>query len=261
MDIATVIGLVMGVALLVYSVFSGGQLAWFINYPSMAVVFGGCVAATLMSFPLQSVTNLLKVAKNAFFTRPASTEKIIGDMVRYAEVARRDGILSLENMTKDIGDEFVVKGIQMAVDGIDPELIEQILTSELDSLAERHSNGKSLLDAITKYAPAFGMIGTLFGLVIMLQNMDDPSAIGPGMAVAILTTLYGAIIANLFAGPLADKLARRSEEEQLLKLIVIKGVMSIQSGDNPRIVEQKLKTFLAPGQRKRIEAGGQEASS
>ncbi len=248
----------MGVALLVYSIFSGGEIAWFINYPAMAIVLGGASASVLVSFPLRSLTGLLKVTKNAFFAKSVSPAKVISDIVSYAEVARRDGILSLENMTKEIDDEFVVKGIQMAVDGIDPALIEQIMTSELDSLADRHARGKSILDAITKYAPAFGMIGTLFGLVIMLQNMDDPSKIGPGMAVAILTTLYGAIVANLFSGPLGDKLAKRSEEEQLVKSIVIKGVMAIQSGDNPRIVEQKLKTFLPPKLRAVPAEGGEE---
>ena len=243
----------MGVALLIYAVINGGKFGWFVNYPSVAIVIGGATAATLISFPIKSVASLMHVIKNAFFAKTQDPAKIIAEMVSYAEVARRDGILSLENMTKDIEDEFVVKGIQMAVDGIDPELIEQIMTSELDCLAERHVQGKSLLDAVTKYAPAFGMIGTLFGLVIMLQQMDDPSAIGPGMAVAIITTLYGAVVANLFSGPLSDKLAQRSEQEQMMKTIVIKGVMSIQSGDNPRIVEQKLKTFLSPVARRAIE--------
>ena len=253
MDIATLIGLVMGVALLIYAVLNGGQFGWFVDYPSMAIVLGGATAATLISFPLSAVGSLRKVVKNAFLVKSRDPGKVIADMVSYAEVARRDGILSLESMTKEIDDEFVVKGIQMAVDGIDPELIEQIMTSELDSLADRHDRGKSILDAVTKYAPAFGMIGTLFGLVLMLQQMDNPDAIGPGMAVAILTTLYGAITANLFAGPLADKLAQRSEEEQFLKTIIIRGIMSIQSGDNPRVVEQKLKTFLPPAAREAME--------
>jgi len=252
-DISTIIGLMMGFAVLIYAVFSGGELKIFVSYPSMAIVIGGAIAATFICFPLNSVLSMMKVVKNAFLTKSKDPADVISDMVRYAEVARRDGILSLENMTKDIDDEFVVKGIQMAVDGIDPELIEQIMTCELDSLAERHSRGKSILDAFTKYCPAFGMIGTLFGLVIMLSNMDDPGKIGPGMAVAILTTLYGAIVANLFSGPLGDKVALRSEEEQMLKSIVIRGVMAIQSGDNPRIVEQKLKTFLSPKARMAFE--------
>jgi len=252
-DISTIIGLLMGTAVLIYAIFAGGELKWFLNGPSVAIVIGGAVAATFVCFPLSAVLSMIKVVKNAFFAKVQDPAEVISDMVKYAEVARRDGILSLENMTKDIDDEFVVKGIQMAVDGIDPELIEQIMTCELDSLADRHSRGKSILDAFTKYCPAFGMIGTLFGLVIMLQQMDNPDAIGPGMAVAILTTLYGAIIANLFSGPLGDKIALRSEEEQMLKSIVIRGVMAIQSGDNPRIVEQKLKTFLSPTARMAFE--------
>ncbi len=259
MDISTLIGLLLGVAVMVFGVFSGGKLGWFVNYPSVAIVIGGAVAATFICFPLHSVLSMMKVVKNAFATKTKDPADVIRDMVRYAEVARRDGILSLENMTKDIDDEFVVKGIQMAVDGIDPELIEQIMTNELDALADRHARGKSILDALTKYCPAFGMIGTLFGLVIMLQQMDNPDNIGPGMAVAILTTLYGAIVANLFTGPLGDKVALRSEEEQMLKTIVIRGVMAIQSGDNPRIVEQKLKTFLSPRARRSFEGrGGKE---
>ena len=137
----------------------------------------------------------------------------------------------------------------MAVDGTDPELIEQILNSELDAISDRHDRGKGIFDTIGRYAPAYGMIGTLIGLVIMLQNMDDPSKIGPGMAVALLTTMYGSMLANMFALPLADKLGQRNDEELLRKTIVLKGVMSIQSGDNPRIVEQKLKTFLPPALR------------
>ncbi len=258
MDISTIIGLLMGMAVLTYAVFDGGKLGWFINYPSMAIVLGGATAAVFICFPLSAVTGMVGVVKNAFLTKMRDPAEVIRDMVKYAEVARRDGILSLENMTKDIDDEFVVKGIQMAVDGIDPELIEQIMTSELDSLADRHARGKSIMDALTKYAPAFGMIGTLFGLIVMLQQMDNPNAIGPGMAVAVLTTMYGAIIANLFTGPLGDQIALRSEEEQLLKTIVIRGVMSIQSGDNPRIVEQKLKTFLAPGARGAFEGAKEE---
>ena len=164
--------------------------------------------------------------------------------MRYAEVARRDGILALENVSDEISDPFLVSGIQMAVDGTDPVLVEQMLIGELDALAERHEKGKALLDTLGKYAPAFGMIGTLVGLVIMLQNMDDPSKIGPGMAIALITTLYGSLIANLVALPLSDKLSVRSAEEMLLKSIIIRGIMAIQSGDNPRIVEQKLKTFL-----------------
>ena len=251
MDVATIIGLTVGFALIAYAMLAGAGSQWmiFVNFPSVAMVVGGGIAAAMMSFPLKNSIGALKVAKKAFLAKPQDPRKLIADLVRYAEVARRDGILALENRTKEIDDQFIVSGIQMAVDGTDPELIEQVLTSEVETLAERHAVGRGLFDALGKYAPAFGMIGTLVGLVIMLQNMDDPSRIGPGMAIALLTTLYGAVFANMFALPIADKLGQRSQEEIFLKMIVVKGVMAIQSGDNPRTVEQKLKTFLQPSQR------------
>ncbi len=246
MDIATLIGLLSGVGLIVWAIMQKSDLDSFVDPASVAIVIGGAVAAALIGNPLKDFLGVAKVIKNAFFAKASDPRKLIEDLVGYAEIARRDGILSLESTTKEIEDEFVVRGIQMAVDGTDPELIEQILTSEVDALVERHSHGKALLDGVGRYAPAFGMIGTLIGLVCMLQDMDDPSKIGPGMAVALLTTLYGALLANLVALPLADKLGVRSDEELLSKMIILRGVMSIQSGDNPRIVEQKLKTFLPP---------------
>ena len=253
MDLGSVIGLIGTWVLIVWAMMAGGSLAYFIDVPSMIMVVGGSITVILLCFPMNYVKKVFATIKKGFFNEPRDIETLITDLVRYAEIARRDGILSLENTTKDINDPFIVRGIQMAVDGSDPELIEQIMESELENLSERHATGKGILDALGKYAPAFGMIGTLVGLVLMLQNMDDPSKIGPGMAVALLTTMYGAIIANAFALPLADRLSRRSSEEMLVKTIIIKGVMSIQSGDNPRIVEQKLRTYLPPDARKSAE--------
>ncbi len=244
MDIATIIGLIAGAGLLLWAIMGKSDLNTFMDGGSVAIVLGGAVSAALISFPLKNLLGVAKVVKNCFFAKTQDANKLIADMVRYAEIARRDGILSLENVTSEINDPFIVSGIQMAVDGTDPDLIETVMMNDLETIEGRHADGKALFDNIGKYAPAFGMIGTLIGLVIMLQNMDDPSAIGPAMAVALLTTLYGALVANLIALPMADKLGLRSREELLLKMIVIKGVMAIQSGDNPRIVEQKLKTFL-----------------
>ena len=249
MDIGTIFGLLGTWVLILWAMFAGGGLGIFIDIPSVVMVGGGSVTVVFLCFPSSYVKGIFKTLKKAFFHKAESIEKLIEDIVSYAEIARRDGILSLENATKDLEDEFIISGIQMAVDGTDPELIEQVMTNDLDNLVERHGVGKGMLDAVGKYAPAFGMIGTLVGLVIMLQNMDDPSKIGPGMAVALLTTMYGAVIANAFALPLSDRLSRRSAEEVLYKTIIIKGVMSIQSGDNPRIVEQKLRTFLPPAAR------------
>ena len=244
MDIATIIGLVTGVSLLLWAILTNSPLAAFLDGPSAAIVLGGAMAAALISFPIQNLLAVSKVVKNCFFARSRDPKDLITEMVRYAEVARRDGILALENVTADIKDPFLVSGIQMAVDGTDPDLIETIMSNDLEAVDARHAEGKALFDNLGKYGPAFGMIGTLVGLVIMLQNMSDPKTIGPAMAVALITTFYGALLANLFALPMADKLALRSRQEMMLKTIIIKGVMAIQSGDNPRIVEQKLRTFL-----------------
>ena len=244
MDIATIIGLVAGVSLLLWAIMGKSDLGTFMDSSSVAIVCGGAVSASLIGFPMRNILGIANVVKNCFFAKAQNANDLIADMVRYAEIARRDGILSLENITHEINDPFIVSGIQMAVAGTDPVLIETIMMNDLETIESRHNEGKALFENIGKYAPAFGMIGTLIGLVIMLKNMNDPSTIGPAMALALLTTLYGALIANLVALPMADKLGLRSREELLLKMIVIKGVMAIQSGDNPRIVEQKLKTFL-----------------
>jgi len=254
MDLGILFGFLGTWALITWALLSSGSIMYYIDIPSLILVIGASSAILFFAFPAGECKKIAKVLKKAFFNDGQSPEKLIEDLVSYAEIARRDGILSLENSTKDIDDPFIVNGIQMAVDGTDPELIEQIMESELDNLVERHEGGKSLFDGLGKYAPAFGMIGTLVGLVVMLQNMDDPSKIGPGMAIALLTTMYGAIIANAIALPISDRLAKRSSEEILLKTIIIKGVMSIQSGDNPRIVEQKLRTFLPPSRRTEDES-------
>lgn len=258
MDVATIIGITAGFGMMVLGVIAGGGvMSAYIDYPSMAIVVGGALAALLVNYPVGHVLRLARVVKNCFVHESRDPAALIRDLVRYAEIARRDGILALENMTREIDDPFIVRGIQMAVDGIDPELIEQVLRGEVENLAQRHSQGKGLLDALGKYAPAFGMIGTLLGLVVMLRSMGGEGggieAVGKGMAVALITTLYGAILANLIFLPMADKLAHYSREELQLKEIVIRGVISIQSGDNPRVVEQKLRTFLPPALREEYE--------
>ncbi len=250
MDLGIVFGILGTWVLVFWALVMGGQIMIYFDVPSVILVVGASCTVIFYAFPVSYVKKITTVAKKALFFQTQSVEKLIEDMVSYAEIARRDGILSLENTTKDIEDQFIVQGIQMAVDGTDPELIEQIMTNELDNLIERHEVGKGLFEIIGKYAPAFGMIGTLIGLVAMLANMKDPAAIGAGMSVALITTLYGALIANAFALPMADRLVRRSAEEVLYKTVIIKGVMAIQSGDNPRIVEQKLRTFLPPNMRK-----------
>ncbi len=253
MDLGMLFGLLATWALILVSMLLGGKLGIYVDVPSVILVVMGTSAILFICTPARYCKKLISVGMKAFFTKPLPIDTLITDMVKYAEIARRDGILSLEATCREIKDPFVVQGIQMAVDGTDPELIEQVLLNDLETLVERHEIGKGMFDAITKYAPAMGMIGTLVGLVAMLADLSDPAAIGAGLAVALLTTLYGAMIANALTGPIADRLARRSSEEVLYKTIIVKGVMSIQSGDNPRVVEQKLRTFLPPSQRPKPE--------
>ena len=249
MDLATVVGVLLGFALVILAIVLGGDVASYLNAPSVLIVVGGATAATMASQPLGRFLKIPRVVANTLFSKTQEPGAVISQIVGLAEVARRDGILALEGMIGEMRDEFLVRGIQMAVDGTDPEVIQAVMETELENLLDRHESGKGMLEALGRYAPAFGMIGTLVGLVAMLSNMDDPSKIGAGMAAALLTTLYGALLANILFLPLADKLALRSAEEALAKTIVIHGVMSIQSGDNPRTVESKLVTFMPPADR------------
>lgn len=251
MDKASFIGLFGGIALLILAILiaPGSSLAAFIDYPSLAVVVGGAIAALAIAFPIGSLLLLPGVTKKIFFPKQAEIRPVIDQLVEFAELARRDGILALESKTADIDDPFIMMGVQMAVDGTDSELMESVLRSEIDGVASRHKVGKGLLETMGRYAPAFGMIGTLMGLIIMLGNMDDPEAIGPGMAVALITTLYGAIVSNLFCLPFADKLAYYSKKEMELREVIVRGLLAIQEGDNPRVLEQKLKTMLPVGER------------
>jgi len=261
MDFSTVVGLVLALVAMSIAVFigGGGNVMALVDVVSIFVVIFGTFGAVLISFPMARITGLMNVVKKSFYNEARDPAETIAELVRYAEVARREGILSLENLMGEMKDPFIVRGVKMAVDGTDPELIRQILDTELDALSERHQNNKSVLEGIAKYAPAFGMIGTLLGLIFMLRSMDDPSKIGPGMAVALITTLYGAMIANMFASPIADKLAAKDAEELLIKSIIVTGVMSIQSGDNPRVVESKLLTFLPPARREAFAASREAA--
>ncbi|MFH0911898.1 MAG: motility protein A [Planctomycetota bacterium] len=249
MDLATLIGWVACVTFLLLGI-GLKNVSGFVDVPSIMIVGGGTLGAVFVSLPLEQIKQIFAIYRKAAFHTRQHPLELIQRMVEFAEIARRDGILALENATENIQDEFLVKGIQLAVDGTDPELIEGIMLTELDNMQERHLLGKKIFDLPTKYAPAWGMVGTLIGLINMLaRGMEDPSALTSGMAVALITTMYGSICANFLFGPVADKLQIRSDEELLMKQIVLKGVMSIQQGDNPRIVDQKLRIFLPPTDR------------
>lgn len=255
MDIATVAGVVISIALILGSiVIGGGSFVAFIDAPSLMVVVGGAIAAALISFPLPSFLGVFGVIMKTVFWKIDTTDNLIKQIVSLSETARKDGLLALEGQVGEIDNEFIKLGIQMAIDGTRPEVMEDILRTELDAVATRHRDGKALMDCMGRFAPAFGMIGTLMGLVIMLGDMSDPSKIGAGMAVALLTTMYGAIAANVVFLPFAEKLGFISKKELLTMDIIIRGIMAIQSGENPRVIEQKLNTFIPPKVRAKAEA-------
>lgn len=250
MDLATIIGTILAYMLVVAALLMGAGIAPYIDIPSVLIVIGGTIGIVFMCFPMDKAMGLMKVTMKTIKYPLDDPAVLISQLVEFAVKARRDGILSLESAEDEVSDEFLKKGIRLAVDGTEPEVIKSILETELEYMGARHKVGAGVLGAVVDYAPAMGMIGTLIGLVAMLQSMDDPSSIGPAMAVALLTTLYGAIMANLFAGPYKNKVEMRSSQEQLLREIMIGGIMAIQAGDNPRIVEQKLNAYLPPKQRK-----------
>ncbi len=247
MDIGTLLGLFGGVFFVLYGIISAGSSVMaFWDTPSVVIVIGGSLAATIMAYPLEKFKKVVAITKSAFFNKSVSPISIIKELIELANVARREGLLALEEAGQKAEDEFLKKGIMLIVDGTDPELVRNILETELVFLEERHAEGRALYETLGKYGPAFGMVGTLIGLINMLGDLDDPSTLGPSMAVALITTLYGSLIANSFAGPMADKLKYKSKEEILVKEVVVEGLLSIQAGENPRIIEEKLKTFLPP---------------
>lgn len=231
----------------------------FINIPALMITAGGTIAATLINYPLGDIVRVVGVVKNAFLSKMVSPERTITRLVAFAEKARREGLLALEKELKEVNDPFLKGGLELAIDGLDPDLVTSMLNMELNFLTERHRRGQGMFRAMGKFAPAFGMLGTLIGLIQMLRSIEDPSSIGPGMAVALITTFYGTLIANLICLPLAGKLENISEHEVMVKNLVIEGIRSIQSGDSPRVVERKLKSFLAPKMREALAAKKVEA--
>lgn len=251
MDKATVGGVVMAFGLLALAVMlaPGGNFMAFWDAASASVVIGGALAAICIAFPLGALFLIPKVVKKVLMPGTKDLKPVIKQLVQFSEIARRDGILALESKTDEIDDPFILLGIQMAVDGTDAELMEAVLRTEMEAISARHKVGKSLMETGGRYAPAFGMIGTLMGLIIMLGNMDDPAAIGPGMAVALITTLYGAMVSNIIFLPFADKLGYYTKKEMEIREVIVRGILSIQDGDNPRMLEQKLNMFLPQSQR------------
>ena len=244
MDIGSIIGLVLASALILAGMAS--SLAAFISYESMLIVIGGTLGATMVFYPLENILGIGGVVRQVFFPQTSSPSSLIATIIDFAGRARREGILSLQNVGNETDDSFLVNGLNLVVDGIEEGVIEDIMTNEIDFLEERHKSGADIFATMGALSPAFGMIGTLIGLVLMLQNLEDTSAIGPAMAIALITTFYGALMANLVFIPFSGKLRLRSGKEILLRRMTLEGVMAIAAGNNPRVVEQKLNSYLAP---------------
>ncbi|MBI9085897.1 MAG: MotA/TolQ/ExbB proton channel family protein [Desulfobacterales bacterium] len=246
MDIATLTGIIGAFGLVLTSILMGGSMAWFINVPSLLIVVGGTMGATLINYPLAEVMGVLRVTKNVFLTRNQPADQLIPTLVDFAKQARQEGMLSFESKLDEIKDRFLAKGIQMAIDGMETGAIADVLGTEIAYVEERHRLGADIFSTMGTFAPAVGMLGTIIGLVQMLMQMEDPSNIGAPMAVALLTTFYGTLLANLLFLPISGKLKIRSKQEMLVKQVILEGVISLQSGDNHRVVEQKLKAFVSP---------------
>ncbi len=248
MDFGTLLGLIGGFAVLYLSIVGdGGSIKGFINMHPIIVVFGGTTVVCVMKFGFGKFLGAFKVAGRAFLFKKYSHEEIIEEAVKIADAARKGGLLSLEGM--EIKNEFMKKGIQLLIDGHESDVVKKILSKEMNLTVERHMWGQKVFKAMGEAGPAMGMIGTLMGLVIMMSNMSDPKAIGPAMAIALLATLYGAVLANMVALPIAEKLELRSNEERLSKSLVIDALLGIQVGQNPRVIEEALKNYLPRSKR------------
>ena len=256
MDITTVIGSVLCAVLLLWSLTAGGTpLSMFIDVPSLIMVCGGTVAVTMMAFRMDDLKILVKVIMRSYLFKLPTPAQEIERILEYANLARKEGLLALETKVEELDDEFFAKGVQLVIDGFAADTVRDIMDLDLQWQNQRHSSGKKMLDSMGSMAPAFGMIGTLVGLVKMLANLDDPSSIGAGMAVALVTTFYGAVVANTMFIPLSGKLDVRAKEESLLRELMIEGVVAIQSGEKPQLIKEKLKGFLPPPVREGVAAG------
>lgn len=256
MDIATIIGFLAGV---VFMFLSMGQplgfdipvmIDTYIDGPSVMITIGGAVASTLIAYPLSKILNALKGSKVIFSPPKLDPIEAIDEIIRLSNLARREGVLALDDVAAEMEDPFLQKGINLIVDATDPELVRNILETEMSYIEERHGAAQGVWNYLASQGPAWGMIGTLVGLVLLLRDMDDAAAIGPAMAIALITTLYGTVIANFIATPISEKMKGYSGEEMLIKEVMIEGMLSIQAGENPRIIEEKLKAFLSPAMRK-----------
>jgi chemotaxis protein MotA len=247
MELATIIGLLVAFGSIITSILiDGGDLLSLVNVPSLIMVLGGTIGGAMIGYPLKTFLALPILIKNTFVADAAGPLEIINQFVTLADQARREGLLSLEEVVNKLEDPLVKKGLMLVVDGVDPEVVRNVLEIDNDLAARRHSAGIGLLETMASLGPAMGLLGTVVGLIGVLRNLSDPSSLGPSMAVAFLTTLYGIIVANLIFIPLSTKLKQKDKTESILREVTVEGVLAIQAGENPRIVREKLESFLLP---------------
>ncbi|MBN2280469.1 MAG: MotA/TolQ/ExbB proton channel family protein [Candidatus Marinimicrobia bacterium] len=262
MDIATILGIVSGLTLVAMAILGNGEITTFIDVPSLMIVVGGTGAAIFVNFAMKEVFSVMTVVKKVFTDDVSSGIDTIEIFEELAKRSRREGILAIDKYLSKVEDDYMKAGLEMAVDGTEPETIREVMESELTYLMERHKKGQQIFNALGMYAPAFGMIGTLIGLINMLKGLEDPTSIGEGMSVALITTFYGAFLANLLFLPIAGKLKIRSDQEVIHKELVIEGVLAIQMGEHPKNLVRKLLNFLPPKVRRQYlmedKAGEQE---
>jgi chemotaxis protein MotA len=253
MDISSIIGVVSGMGFVLGTILLGGSIMMFVNIPSILIVMGGTFAATMVGYPLSDFLSVFKVGMKIFMFKLQPPEEIINNLVEISNKARKGGLLSIEGDIQTTDDPYLAQALQMTVDGVKTADIAQIMQKKMALTKKGLDTGANLFSSMGSYAPAFGMIGTLIGLVQMLANLDDPSSIGPKMAVAMITTFYGAVLANLFFIPMSDKLSGRNEEEITNMNIIFEGIISIREGEHPKLMEDKLKIYLGDSK------GGKEA--
>jgi chemotaxis protein MotA len=251
LDLATLVGLLGGFAIIVFAMVLGGSVGMFVDVPSVLIVLVGSLLVCMMKFSLGQFLGATKTVAKAFMFKLDSPEELIVNVKELADEARKGGLLALEG--KEISNDFLKRGIGLLIDGHEAEVVRSLLLKDKNQAVDRHKTGSRVWEALGDVAPAMGMIGTLIGLVAMLSNMDDPKSIGPAMAVALLTTLYGAMLANMVAIPFADKLKLRMAEESLIKSMSIDAIMAIQAGQNPRVIEMMLRNYLSEGSRETEE--------
>ncbi|MHC4716380.1 MAG: motility protein A [Planctomycetota bacterium] len=252
MDIATIVGVILGFALIVIAITSKGGAGLFVDVPSVLITIGGMFAATLIHFSLGQVLRVASVVKKTLFYRLPVEQELVQKMVNYAAISRRDGALALEEQIAGAGDPFLIKGLQMIIDGQKEEDLETQLSMEIEYLQQRHTEGKRVMEFMGASAPAWGMIGTLIGLVLMLSKLNDPKEIGGGMATALLTTFYGALVANLICIPLAGKLGVRSKRESMLSEMTLQGLLAVVRGESPTSVREKMQAFVSARSREEL---------